>query len=260
MFGDPFCATLANEVVGGSPAMWFERVALSSDAVWTRRRLRGASWCRIPCGMPQRRTTQNFYGQLVRNSWDSLRRDPRRSPADLARSLFCSERTLNRAFAAAGSTVRDERDCLRLDRAALILLSTKPPADAARRAGFASARQLAQPFRRRFGVTPSRMREIGGALRTVTWAARQQGPYRGSWQQKRRAAEWRAARRLLRKASSQLSPSTMPLEKVERALELRLPRVRDPRAPLTLYELFGAVWDDDHIDRSGWQRKVRRVS
>ena len=79
--------------------------------------------------------------------------------------------------------MRSERDRLRLDRAAQVILATKAHGEAARQAGYASPRQLAGPFRRRFGVTPSRMREISSAVRTVTWQAAQPPPYRGSWQQ-----------------------------------------------------------------------------
>lgn len=127
---------------------------------------------------------------------------------------------------------------MRLDRAARILLAKMPIAEAARHSGYASSRQLAEPFRRRFGVTPSRMREVGDAVLTTTWQSKQKGPYSGTFQQHQRNATWRAKRRVLRQARSALTPDTMPARKVERALSLRLPRARIPRAPLTLYEVF----------------------
>lgn len=196
--------------------------------------------CSIPLGVAQRRTTtEAFYRGLVRGARQRLRINPCQSPAELARALACSQRTLNRAFAAAGSTVREERDRARLDRAALILLAEKPSSEAARHARYASSRQLAEPFRQRFGVTPSRMRRIGGAVRTVTWQAGRPGPYRGSWQQRERNSRWRAERRVLREALDELVAGTVPARRVARALDLRLPRPREPRAPLKLYEVFG---------------------
>jgi hypothetical protein len=115
----------------------------------------------------------------------------------------------------------------------------KPPSEAARRAGYASPRQLAEPFRKRYGATPSRVREVGRAIKTVRWQASQRGPYRGSWQQHRRRETWRAARRVLRTAHSELIPETIPASRVDGALALRLQRPRKSKAPLALYEVFG---------------------
>ena len=56
------------------------------------------------------------------------------------------------------------------------MLGALPTAEAARHADYASSRQLTEPFRCRFGVAPSRMREIGLAVRTVTWQVKQPGP------------------------------------------------------------------------------------
>jgi len=184
------------------------------------------------------------YRELVREARKKLRAAPCQSPETLSKALLCSPRTLNRAFEVAGSTVRDERAKLRLDRAASVLLKGKRPAEAARQAQYASPRRLAEPFRERFGVTPSRMSEIGEAMRTVTWQAEQPGPYRGSWQQRQRRAVWRAQRRVLRNALDELEAGTMPAKKVKGALAVRLPRPREPRAPLTLWEMVLPPADD----------------
>jgi len=186
-----------------------------------------------------RRTTEDSYRRIVAATRRRLRINPCQSTSELADAAHCSKRTLNRAFAAVGSTVREERDSARLDRAAQVLLAGKPTAEAARHARYASPRQLAEPFRRRFGVTPGRMRRIGSAAGCVRWQAGRPGPYRGSWQQRQRNATWRAERRVLLEARDQLVADTMPARTVERALQLRLPRPRDPRAPLTLYQVFG---------------------
>ncbi|MGP0101972.1 MAG: helix-turn-helix domain-containing protein [Solirubrobacteraceae bacterium] len=164
---------------------------------------------------------------------------------------MCSERTLNRAFASTGTTVREESRRLRLDRAALTLLGGKPPSEAARRAGYASPRQLAEPFRKRYGATPARVREVGRAIKTIRWQASQRGPYSGSWQQHRRRETWRAARRVLRVAHSELTPGTIPASRVEGALKLRVPRPRKSKAPLALYEVFGpaAGWIPEDLLR-----------
>ena len=189
--------------------------------------------------MTHRPTTETTYRQLVREARERLRLNPCQGADQLAKALACSERTLNRAFASAGTTMRDDRKRLRLDRAALVLLGDKPPSEAAQRAGYASSRQLAEPFRTQFGVTPSRIREIGRAEKTVRWQASRRGPYKGSWQQYRRRQMWRAARRVLRAAHAELTTGTLPADKVERALKLKLPRPREPKAPLALYEVFG---------------------
>jgi len=177
----------------------------------------------------------------VRDARRRLRRDPCVSVPQLARELACTERTLNRAFALTGSTVRAERSRVRLDHAASVLLAGMPIAVAARRAGYASSRQLAAPFRRRFGVTPSRMRQVGSAVRTVTWQAKQRGPYRGSWQQRQRRITWRACRRTLLAARNELVAGTLPADKVQSALNLRLSRPRKSPVPLSVYEVFGVA-------------------
>lgn len=136
--------------------------------------------CSIPWGVAHRRTTEDDYRRIVAATRRRLRINPCRSTSELAGAVSCSKRTLNRAFAAAGSTVREERDAARLDRAANVLLAEKPAAEAARHARYASPRQLADPFRRRFGVTPAHMRRIGRAIRTIRWQAGRPGPYSGS--------------------------------------------------------------------------------
>lgn len=214
--------------------------------------------------MAFRRSTEIFYKGLVHEARNQLRLDPRQSPAHLARTLACSNRTLNRAFAAAGRTIREERDGLRLDRAARTLLGEKSPAEAARRAGYASSRQLAGPFRRRFGMTPSRVRELGRAISQLRWQAKQPGPLRGSWQQRQRSTTWRKQRHVLRVARVELIPHTVVASHVERALQLRLSRPRTPRVPLSLYEVFGpaAEWVPEHIlsDTPVWTARARRRS
>jgi hypothetical protein len=140
--------------------------------------------------------------------------------------------------------VRRERDCLRLDCAARMLLDGASSIATARCAGYSSSRQLAEPLRSRFGVTATRMREIGKALRTVRWEATHEAPYRGSWQQTKRQATWRAARRVLRDAQKELAPGTLPAHRVEKALRMRLPRPREPQAPLSVYQAFGPIWTE----------------
>ena len=232
-------AALPNGVQGVSPKGGFGRDARVLPSP-RRRGACGATGCwSISWGVEHRPTTEIFYRHLVRQAQRRLQRHPCQSISELANALACSQRTLNRAFEFVGSTVRAERDSYRLDRAALILLAEKSSAEAAHQAGYASSRQLADPFRRRFGVTPSRMRRIGRAVRNVTWQAGRPGPYRGTWQQKQRNALWRAERRLLRDCLEDLAPTTMPAQRVARALTLRLPRPRQSRAPLHLYEVFG---------------------
>jgi AraC-like DNA-binding protein len=264
-FRTVFSAALPNGVEGASPEGGFGRDARVAPSLGPPEGLRSDRLVVYPLGVARRRTTDAFYRSLVRGTRRQLRLDPCQSPAAIARKLACSERTLNRAFAANGGTVREERDRVRLDRAALVLLAGKPSAEAARSAGYVSARQLADPLRRRFGVTPSRMRRIGGAVRTVTWQARRLGPYRGSWQQRERNAVWRAERRVLREALQELVIGTMPARRVARALELRLPRPRELRAPLKLYEAFGPaarfVPEDllrRHFGSNQWRGRRRR--
>jgi AraC-like DNA-binding protein len=207
--------------------------------------------CRICCRVTHRPTTDGFYREVVRKARARLRLNPCQAPSELAQALACSERTLNRAFASTGTTVRDESRRLRLDRAALTLLGGKPPSEAARRAGYASSRQLAEPFRKRYGATPSRVRDVGRAIKTVRWQASQRGPYRGSWQQRGRRETWRAARRVLRAAHAELIQGTIPASRVDDALKLRLQRPRKSKTPLALYEVFGpaASWIPEDVLR-----------
>jgi len=207
--------------------------------------------------VPARPATTESYRKLVVDARRHLRRDPCQSTAELARKLPCSVRTLNRAFAATGSTVREERHPLRLHRAALVLLAAMPPAEAARHAGYASSQQLIDPFRRYFGVTPARMRQIGHSVKTVTWQAKQPGPYRGTWHQRQRERAWRAHRHVLLTARGELVAGTIAAQKVEVALAKRLPRPRAPKAPLKLWNMFEAFASEMP---SGAPRTFRRAA
>lgn len=174
---------------------------------------------------------------------DLLREDPRRSVAFLERKLHVSQRTLNRAFRMhLKMTVQEAQKRLRLDAAAAALLDGKPLYAATWSAGYSHPRHLAGPFRRYFGISPSEMQEVGRAVRYVRWQARQDAPFRGSYQAAYRAPRWRAHRRTLRSACA-FMPACPARRRVERALDVRLKRLVEPDRPLTVYEVYGPYGD-----------------
>jgi len=86
--------------------------------------------------------------------------DPALSAVDVGRAAGVSDRTLTRAFAAAGTSVPRYVLARRLDAAYGILASAgaPPTAEVAATLGFSSPAWFSQSFRRRFGVTAGALR------------------------------------------------------------------------------------------------------
>ena len=86
--------------------------------------------------------------------------DERLSLEDLARELYVSPRQLQRAFAEAGTCVRERVHAVRMERAAWLLCeSGLPVAAIARTVGYRQPAQFAKAFRRRYGLAPAQWRD-----------------------------------------------------------------------------------------------------
>lgn len=88
--------------------------------------------------------------------------DPGLDAAQLARALGCSRATLYRAFAAQDTGVAEIIRDMRLDRARTLLATAPPEAtigDIAMRCGLQDPTNFARQFRRRFGMSPSELRQ-----------------------------------------------------------------------------------------------------
>lgn len=86
--------------------------------------------------------------------------DDRLSVEALSREIYASPRQLQRAFAEAGTSVRDMVHEVRMDRGAALLKSSPLPVAAiARSVGYRQPAHFAKAFRRRYGCTPSQWRD-----------------------------------------------------------------------------------------------------
>ncbi len=91
---------------------------------------------------------------------------------DLSREIFCSRRQLQRAFAEAGTSVRERLHAVRMQRAAELLHhSSLSVARVARSVGYLQPPQFAQAFRRYYALTPSQWRTEGPDLRSTSTRA-----------------------------------------------------------------------------------------
>jgi AraC family transcriptional regulator of adaptative response / methylphosphotriester-DNA alkyltransferase methyltransferase len=78
----------------------------------------------------------------------------------VARAIYTSRRQVQRAFAEAGTTVRDYVHSVRMERAADLLRSTPLSVrEIGQRVGYRQPAQFAKAFRRSSGSTPSAWRE-----------------------------------------------------------------------------------------------------
>ena len=90
--------------------------------------------------------------------------DERLSVDGLSREIYASPRQLQRAFAEAGTSVRDRVFEVRMERAAALLReSSLPVAVVARSVGYRQPAQFAKAFRRRYGHAPSQWRNGVGS-------------------------------------------------------------------------------------------------
>ena len=88
---------------------------------------------------------------------------------DLSGEIFCSRRQLQRAFAEAGTSVRERLHAVRMQRAAELLChSSLSVARIARSVGYLQPPQFAQAFRRYYALTPSQWRTKGPDLRLAS--------------------------------------------------------------------------------------------
>jgi AraC-like DNA-binding protein len=92
---------------------------------------------------------------------------------DFVRTRPYSERTVQRALHAHGTSFRDERSARQLDRAASVLIEQGGRGqhvallNAGRAAGDRRARHLCAPFKERYGTTPGKVWKIGCAVREL---------------------------------------------------------------------------------------------
>ena len=78
----------------------------------------------------------------------------------LSRDIYSSRRQVQRSFAAAGTSVRETLQAIRMERAAeLRRESLLPVAEVASRVGYRQPAQFAKAFRRYHGVAPSVWRD-----------------------------------------------------------------------------------------------------
>jgi AraC family transcriptional regulator, regulatory protein of adaptative response / methylphosphotriester-DNA alkyltransferase methyltransferase len=78
----------------------------------------------------------------------------------LSQRIFASRRQLQRAFAEAGTSVRERLHSVRMERSAELLhASSLPVAEIARSVGYRQPAQFAKAFRRYYHVTPSQWRD-----------------------------------------------------------------------------------------------------
>ena len=78
----------------------------------------------------------------------------------LARELYASPRQVQRAFAEAGTSVRERVHAVRMERAAWLLRdSSLAVAAIARSVGYRQPAQFAKAFRRRYGLAPAQWRD-----------------------------------------------------------------------------------------------------
>ncbi len=95
--------------------------------------------------------------EAARDIARELLADPadRRSLADWARSAYCAERTIQRAFRAeTGLGFHAWRTIARLDSARCLVADGMPVLEVSERVGFASVSGFISAYRRHFGVTP----------------------------------------------------------------------------------------------------------
>ena len=137
-----------------------------------------------------------------------------------------SGRSVQRAFAAQGTSFIKDRRRLQLDRAAKVLLDEAGRGrrvsllNAARAAGGWQPRHLCGPFRRQFGMTPGAIWSVGKSLRELEGIGRAPLPH----SRREPAAYARRRRRVmrlqaqLRLASHALTPGTLVAGRVASAL------------------------------------------
>jgi len=79
---------------------------------------------------------------------------------DLGQKLFASRRQLQRAFAEAGTSVKERLHAVRMERAARLLHeSSLPVAAVAQSVGYRQPAQFAKAFRRYYRLSPSQWRQ-----------------------------------------------------------------------------------------------------
>jgi AraC family transcriptional activator of tynA and feaB len=96
--------------------------------------------------------------RAARRDADSRLTEPGLSPADVAKRMHVSPRTLQRAFAAGGEPLAEYIRRRRLEEARRELLTARNPlsvAETASRYQFADSTHFIRAFRRRFGATPA---------------------------------------------------------------------------------------------------------
>lgn len=111
---------------------------------------------------PRLRNPQDDYVEQARSYIERRLGDPTLSIADVAEALSLSQRHLGRIFAANDTTVGQEIQERRLQRARTMLTSpdggTMTTAEIALRSGFTSPSHFSRVFRGRYGMTPTEAR------------------------------------------------------------------------------------------------------
>lgn len=91
--------------------------------------------------------------------------------SDIAADTFASRRQIQRVMEDRGTTFRGELARIRMERAALLLASTRVPVrDVALRVGYRQSAQFAKAFRAQYGVAPTTYRGAHGTTRWTTAA------------------------------------------------------------------------------------------